>query len=195
MSVQIIRNALCIVVRNEGEYGSFFVREGKSEEGPYTRYYCELTIQSSFGNVGYFWSHMGSPACSFLSQTNADYVLGKLWGGKSTVFDAQATIVRLKQDLFKEHRQQWNENAREIYDALEQINLHHDTAEQMYNDMCEDLEFDANRSALIDWLGDPCEIPWQNVTNPQARGFWEKLWPEFIQALNDEALRPRDIVP
>ena len=80
MSYEIIRDALRITVRNEGEYGVFFVREGKRGEGADTRHYCELTIQSSFGNVGYYWNHMGSSACVFFSDADKHYFLGKLFG-------------------------------------------------------------------------------------------------------------------
>lgn len=187
MSYEIIRNALCITVRNQGEYGAFFVREGKVGEGKDLRYYCELTIQSSFGNVGHFWSHMGSPACVFLSQTDKHYTLGKLFGTNAYVFDAQGTERELRRMLLEERRRGNfdKETARDRYDALKDLGMF-DILERFCDAYCE-------YECLLEWrtVGD---IPFTNELNPQAVGLWEQLWPEFIQALNEEALRPRDIV-
>lgn len=188
MSVEIIRNALCIVVRNLGEYGAFFIREGKRGEGPNTQFYCELTIQSSFGNVGYFWSHMGSPACTFFTQTSRDYVVDKLWGEHSRVFDAEKTEEQMRRMILEERRRgsHTKSEARDIYNAVQDLSTF-ETLERF----CDAY---AEYSCLLEWchIGD---IPFVNVINPQAAAFWEKLWPEFLQALNEEALRPRDIVP
>lgn len=188
MSVEIIRDALCITVRNEGEYGAFFVREGKRGKGADTRHYCELTIQSSFGNVGHFWSHMDSPACVFLEQASKDYVLGKLFGKDAYVFDADRTELELRRLLLEDRRRGefTKEQARDIHDALRGLSLF-ETLERFCDAYREYKD-------LLQWRTDD-DIPLCNTLNPQAVGLWEKLWPQFIQALNEEALRPRDIVP
>lgn len=188
MSVEIIRNALCIVVRNQGEYGAFFVREGKKSTGPDTRRYCELTIQSSFGNVGYFWPHIYSPACMFLSGADKHYFLGKLFGRKAYIFDAERTEKELLRMLLKDrrHGEIKKKRARELYDAISGLGLF-ETRERFCDAYVEYED-------LLYWRT-VSDIPFCNMLSPQAVGLWEKLWPEFIQALNEEALRPRDIVP
>ena len=188
MSYEIIRDALCITVRNEGEYGAFFVREGKRGEGADTRHYCELTIQSSFGNVGYYWNHMGSPACVFFSDADKHYFLGKLFGTSAYIFDAYRTEMELRRLLLEDRRRGefTKERARDIHDALRDLGSF-ETLVRFCDAYCEYED-------LLQWctVGD---IPFCNTLNPQAVGLWEKLWPEFIQALNEKALRPRDIVP
>lgn len=196
MSYEIIRDALCIVVRNQGEYGAFFVRENKAKRNNESNYYqCELTIQSSFGNVGYYWNAMANPAAMFFDRTESDYILGKLWGDKLHLFCGDSTIKQLKRQLFRDIRCGDVHNSREIYNALNEIGVGASDAREMYEDMCFNAEYDDGRKALLEWLPNPAEIEWGTRINPQADGLWRVLWPEFVKALNEEALRPRDIVP
>ena len=86
MSYEIIRDALCIVVRDQGEYAAFYVRENKAKRNNDSDYYqCELTIHSSFGNVGHYWNAMSTPAAMFFDRTESDYILGKLFGDGARV--------------------------------------------------------------------------------------------------------------
>lgn len=188
MTVEIIRNALAFVVRNEGEFGTFFVRQGKRRDRSGDAYHCELTIQSSFGNVGYYWHCMSTPAPIFLTQANKEYLLGKLFGDQSRVFDGPATEKELCHMLLRERREGdiHQAQAREVYEALRDLGEHSELS-----DFCDAF---ANHGALMSWCW-LSDIPFQYKLSSQALGLWEKLWPEFIQALNEEALRPRDIVP
>ena len=197
MSYEIIRDALCIVVRDQGEYAAFYVRENKAKRDNGGEYHqCELTIHSSFGNVGYYWNAMSTPAAMFFDRTESDYILGKLFGDKHQLFCGEQTVVNLKRQLFHDRRcgDLDGNTAREIYDALEELNDNASDAREMYEDMCFDAEFDDNRKSLLEWMPNPADIPWGRRINGQALGLWS-LWPEFVKALNEEALRPRDIVP
>lgn len=187
MTVEIIRNTLAIVVRNEGEFGTFFVRQGKRKDRSGDVYYCELTIQSSFGNVGHYWHCMATPAPIFFTQAHKEYLLGKLFGDQSRVFDASATKKELCLILFRERRQGHinQTRARNVYEALRGLG---ECSE--LSDFCDDF---AKHGVLMAWCW-LSDIPFQYKLSPQAEGLWKKLWPEFIQALNEEALRPRDIV-
>ncbi len=188
MTVEIIRNALAFVVRNEGEFGTFFVRQGKRRDRSGDVYHCELTIQSSFGNVGYYWHCMGTPAPIFFTQVHKEYLLGKLFGDRSHVFDAPATERELRLMLLRDRRQGSinQKQARNVYEALHALGEHSELS-----GFCDAYAEYRNLMTWC-WLSD---IPFQYKLSPQALGLWEKLWPEFIQALNEEALRPRDIVP
>lgn len=187
MTVEIIRNTLAIVVRNEGEFGTFFVRQGKRKDRSGDVYYCELTIQSSFGNVGYYWHCMGTPTPIFLTQAHKEYLLGKLFGDRSHVFDAPATEKELRLLLLRGRQRGYvtRAQARDLYEAIQDLGL--------YDDLSCFCDVYAEYANLMAWCS-IADVPFRYKLSPQAAGLWEKLWPEFIQALNEEALRPRDIV-
>lgn len=196
MAVEIDRNALCITVRQGGEYGAFYLREGRSrrDSDRADYHYAELSIFSSFGNVGYYWGAMGCEAHKFFDRGDeSDYILGKLFGGDYYQFDADETILNLKRRLFRDRRQ-WDigpDDARRVYDALRTISRNCTTAEEFYeqmSDYSEDFqsEDEKNAQALCEWAGHPSDIDWGRRVNPQAAGLW-KLWPEFVAALKAEA--------
>jgi len=187
MTTEIVRDALGIIVRNEGEYGAFFVRETARMRAPHDwQYSCELTVQSSFGIVGHYWSHMGSPAHQFFSSCEKSYVLGKLFGDKAYEFDNKATMKQLRKMLLEDRisRNVHARRAREIWDSLKDLDdLDH--PETFYDQYASD-------EVLLDWIS-PGDIPNCQHLTSQAEGFWKQLWPEFVQAMKDEAARPRDI--
>jgi len=187
MTTEIVRDALGIIVRNEGEYGAFFVRETARMLKPHDwRYSCELTVQSSFGTVGHYWSHMGSPAHRFFDLDQKSYFLGKLFGDKTYEFDAKNTVRQLKKMLINDRREREVDSdlAREIWEALGDLD-EFDNLEVFYDRYTEYPE-------LMDWTT-PGDIPSCQQITSQAEGFWKQLWPEFVQAMKDEAARPRDI--
>lgn len=184
----IVRNIPCFVVHNQGEYGAFYVREGVSHRSGEPYYHCELTVNSSFGTVGYCWTHMGSPACIFFSRVNKDYVLTKLFNKEARIFDPELTKMELLQMLLRDRRRGEldRREAREIHKAIRDL----DGIDTIEN-FCDDY---AQSCCLMEWchVGD---IPFRYSLSPQAAGFWDKLWAPFVEMLNQEALRPRDIVP
>lgn len=169
----------CIRLSVNGEWGSFYLREGVSGQGDRQSHWCELTCNTSYGVVGYCWSSMGMPAARFLAKISRGYALGKLWGLQSKVFDGTQAMVEARQLVLRERRNGdlSQEESRNRWDSLEGQEpsneyefreLVHDTP-WLYTHLCEG--------------GDPIgEVP-----NPQAVGFWEKLWPAFIAELSTSA--------
>lgn len=170
---------LQIQVRNNGEYGSFFVREGVSGEGDRMSHWCELTCNTSFGTVGYYWSSMGSPAKDFFKRTDYHYIIGKLWMNNSTVFDGAATEKAIRKEIIRLRREG---------------EIEHEDAAHMWSDT-HLIDFTSNslfeRSVtqhcdwLVSWLCEGIDLI-QKETNPQAAGFMKHLWPLFVEELNKE---------
>lgn len=186
MTATVIRDALCIQIHNNGEYGTFFVRTGEREASWRTTgekgYWCELTIQSGFGNVAYHWGNMGCPAHEFL-KTDKHYLMNKLFGDRAYVFDFDATIRALKLQLIEQRRENWEvtkQIARERWDAITSLEHTQDTGYYMHQFL--------SSNALSEWY-EPCDVPQCTILNPQAEGLWEHLWPEFLQALTEEMKR------
>jgi hypothetical protein len=172
---------LHIQVRNHHESGSFYLREGVEGEGDRKQYWCELTCNTSFGTVGHYWSSMGSPAARFLSKLNRGYLIGKLWASEASVFCGDTAVAEAKAALLRERRDGdlSKEDAREAFDVFWSVSTEFEWHQMVLN--CEWLH-----RHLMD-----CGGPFGSITNPQALGFWEELWPAFITELT--AARPQGV--
>lgn len=160
-------------VRTDGEWGTFVLRQGQRQDAHGATYWCELIAATSFGTVSHHWGCMGHPATEFLPRLERDYALGKLWGSGDRVFDADATLRSIKQEITKQRRagEIDAEEARERWDHLpEYLDNEHELAQ----------------------LADDCDWLWQGLSegdyvqqkiNPQADGFWRYLWPRFLEQL------------
>lgn len=169
-----------IQVRADGEYGSFYVLEGgeKNPDGT-TRYWCELTCNTTFGVVGHTWGHMGRPAAQFFLKTSADYLLNKLWGQDLQVYDESTARRSLKELLLRDRRDE---------------DLSHSRARELWDDLV-DADLDSEHAHIQFVYG--CDY-WTEVftsgngpeythRNPQASGFWKYLWPGFLAELAQRA--------
>lgn len=171
--------AKCFTVRNNGEYGAFYLREGVSGEGERKHHWCELTCNTSFGTVGHYWSSMGGPAAWFLSKIGRDYLIGKLWGMQSEVFDAYKAMDQLRTMVLTDRRSGDldREEARARWESLE-------------GDASGEFEF-RELVDSTDWLHDIMyDGGGSNIgkmENPQAVGFVRELWPEFLKQLQADA--------
>lgn len=175
-ALRTVPEVLHIRVRNNGEYGSFYLREGVECEGDRRRYWCELTCNTAFGVVGHHWSHMGKPAAQFLTKVGRDYVVDKLWGMESRIFDADKAMADVRRMILRDRRagELDHQQARNRWESVE---------------MGADNEFEFH--SLVnetDWLH---EVLYEGgfrdigkVDNPQAVGFWKHLWPDFLAQLN-----------
>lgn len=172
-----------ITLHNQGEFGTFYLREGKTHD----YFWAELVIYSSFGCVGHYWSSMGMPALQFFEKIDRDYLMGKLFGSKSRVFDQDATIKEIKLKLFRQMRDgsfPYDElEPRDLYDelvAMPQCNTEQEFGEWFQNSL--NVRTDVHE--LSEWL-QPYDIPWQTRINGQAEGLWQILWPLFIEKLKE----------
>lgn len=168
--------AKCFTVRNDGEYGAFYLREGVEGEGDRQSHWCELTCNTAFGVVGHYWGSMGGPAAWFFGKTNTGYLAGKLWGLEATVFDVDVAVKELCKLVIKERRSGdlTSEEAREYWDALD-CSFEH---EHEFKAMAYDIEW-MRESLIGSSIG--------QVDNLQAVGFFRDLWPEFVKQLQADA--------
>jgi len=171
-----------IIVKNEQarEHGTFFVVEGceQSKNGE-TRYWCQLTCNTPFGVVGTYFGSMGAPAAKFLSGCNKDYILGRLWGLETEVYDGDVAKANLVKWVLRERK------SRE---------LSHDSAKDLLQAIdCADFDNEHGFQSLVyghapfyqvfsEGGGSDYKVP-----NPQAEGFWQDLWPGFLAELTQRA--------
>lgn len=164
-----------INVRANGEYGDFYLLEGSEPAADgRTRHWCQLTCNTAFGVVGHTWCSMGMPAARFLAKVGKSYVLDKLWGLDSEVYDEEAARSGLVRVILQQRRgRDWDaEQTRDAYDEVLDADL---ATEAHY------FIFVGERS----WLYDLCmngSVRYKHA-NPQAEGFWEDLWPCFLAEL------------
>lgn len=175
--------AVCYEVRNEGEWGTFYVREGVRLKDPLIggedRHWVELSCHTAFGDVGHSWPNTGGDAQWFLSKLSEDYLLGKLWGAELQVFDLDDALVDAREHIRTARREGSisKDKARELTQRFDpdEIITHEQFQELIYCD-----------SFLTELLW---EAGCGKVQNHQATGFWNKLWPEFIKGLNEPVLQ------
>lgn len=178
----IEQQARCIRLNVNGEWGSIFLREGIGGEGERQYHWCELTCNTSFGVVGHYWGSMGMPAARFLAKISRDYALDKLWGLNTDVYCESTTRDNLKAHLLQERRSLTSDLSR-------------DTARQLWDELT-DADLDNEHSHIVFVYGDDywSEVyasgcgPKSTIRNPQAEGFWERLWPAFIAELSTGAV-------
>ena len=171
-----------IVVKNEQarEHGTFFVVEGCEQQGnSNTRYWAQLTCNTPFGVVGTFFGSMGAPAARFLRRCGKGYILGRLWGLETEVYNGDVAKANLIRWVLQQRRRVeiTNEEARELLDAIDcaDFDSEHGFQSLVYG----------NRNfyqAFSEGGGSDYKVP-----NPQAEGFWELLWPGFLAELAQRA--------
>ena len=171
-----------IAVKNEQarEHGTFFVVEGCEQRGDGdTRYWCQLTCNTAFGVVGTFFGSMGAPAATFLKRCNKDYILGRLWGLETEVYDSAVAERELRLSVLKERKQHelTHDEARDLMDAIDSADL--DTEHGFQALVYGNRHF---YQSFSEGGGSDYKVP-----NPQAEGFWEDLWPGFLAELAQRA--------
>ncbi len=167
-----------IVVENEQarERGTFFVVEGREDSGGGTaRYWAQLTCNTPFGVVGTFFGSMGAPAAEFLRRCNKGYILGRLWGLQTEVYDGAVAERELRKLILRDRYavDLTAEEARELWDEVNAAEF--DT----------EYHFQAlvyGNSHLYQYFSEGGGSDYK-VPNPQAEGFWKLLWPGFLTDL------------
>lgn len=179
----------CIRLNIDGEWGSFYLREGVSGEGERQNHWCELTCNTSFGTVGYYWGNMGRPAARFLAKIDRGYALNKLWGADAHVFDAEVAMAEARAVILSK-RKVGDLNSEEARNRWDDLADHRPTDEFEFREVV--YTTDWLYAYLCDGHG-----PIGQVANPQAIGFWEELWPAFIAELvaNSEPITLANVKP
>lgn len=171
----------------------------RKAEGEKPRFeYCEATvrpfpgggslaIQSSYGTFAYTWGATGDgPFLSFLLDLDFDYFMGKARPGYRE-FDAEATIAELRRMVIRARREGWGgisdrEKGREAWDFLAEMDPVCQSAEYFLSELL--------RCDLIsEMVGGDYDFCRQRP-NPNARGFWQELWPVLCDHWRQEITPP-----
>ena len=149
----------------------------------------EITIQSSFGVWGYIWTACANPFKQFLMGAEFDYVFTKFMGDKLHRFDGKASAREVRKWITDERkcRSLSRAEAREAWDEFEYVRSQAECGERGFGDAMMAVARSLDDSnPMHDHFADPCGWPRRDRYDYQALGFWEKLWPLFMDALKAE---------
>jgi hypothetical protein len=174
-------DAIVIKVSDGFDGGLFCIRTGVRNDSRWV----ELTIHSSYGNYGYFWSNTGdagSTAIDFLGRVDRDYLMNKLVeNGNYMRFDAELTADGIREWIRQSRRDRSIEKAeaREMYDAVEEAEGDSQRFFEALKDECETLF----------WKHSLYELS-RDAPDRAAVQFYETLWPAFIAELSRDTTQP-----
>ncbi len=155
------------LIRVGGEWAYIYVDEAN---GVFTSY-------SSFGNYAYQWRSIGGRTLkAFLSGLDFDYFMGKTRRDYRR-FDYDATVEGIKEYIVDGRRQGslTKDEARAAWRDLEDIS----------DENSSDRFFDAfcwSKPLMHVYGSDICDIA-RERPDPDSRGFWQKIWPEFLKKI------------
>jgi hypothetical protein len=139
-----------------------------------------LFIRSDYGDYTYKWGSFGDSFKKFLISINNDYLINKLGGVNSYIFDYDLTIKEIKKEIIKGRREGLdNEVVREIWNEIEE--LEYTSIKDIFYKIIMDTQY---FDIICD--NDPYNIPCQESINPQLSSFIKELWPNFIAYLKEE---------
>lgn len=142
-----------------------------------------FSCYSSFGTYAYCWTHIGGQTLKeFLRDLNFDYFMGKTRPGY-WCFDAEATVKGIKLSIIERRRDGYidKSDARNAWADAE--DLWHDNQHEFFEQLC------SSDPLMKFYNGDYCDIG-RERPDGNSRGFWETIWPEFVQRLPTPALSP-----
>jgi len=175
-------------IRKHGEYANISLREWSKPE--LQQFGGEMMVHSSFGSWAYTWGATGQPFKHFLARLTFDYMMGKLMGPETEVFDAEASIKNAMKELIQARRdEKWDKDAvREAYNELGE-HLSSSMSQADFGYICRTLSEivaeTADENGCDNIFYEPHYMMATKV-NPQAKGFWEHLWPEFVATIKKE---------
>lgn len=152
--------------------------------GVSTSYGGEIQINSSFGAWAYSWNACGSPFKQFLIGLNFDYIFTKFMGSSLDVFDGEASVKEVYKEIIERRRtnQINRKEARAVWSEVifgingSEVHSYGESMQEIARSMEE-------RHPMHDYFADPMDWPRCTRYDYQAKGFWDKLWPEFTEAL------------
>lgn len=138
---------------------------------------------SSFGTYAYCWSHRGPVSLkAFLADLDYDYFMTKAFGPGRLEFDGAATVADMKQTIRRRRLERRIDaaTARELYSETERL-------DSIWNEGGFYREIQ-DCDALMQHFGSDLTELSRTRDNPQCRGFWEQIWPTFLEQI---APKPR----
>lgn len=178
---RVIRNGECATIAL-GDWAN------PKAEGKAATYSGELLVHSSFGNFSYTWRYCALPFKQFLATIDQDSFMRKCLGDAYREYSGNETVLKLKRALLQLRRAG-------VYSA--------DRARDAWDSFCVQLdEAETSESGFYRAVKDVCgaSTPLGDAEaylcyqpNPQALGFWNKLWPDFVEELKKELALPEAV--
>ncbi|PZQ59254.1 MAG: hypothetical protein DI570_16470 [Phenylobacterium zucineum] len=175
--------ATCYTVRNGWAWAHIFVRHGTSKGELSTggdRHWVHVSVLSDFGEFGYCWSHIGEDWRKFLANLDLHYAMNKMLGPRFRVpLGIEEADAKGRQLILQGRRENnlTTEDARKLWDGLKEA----ETDEGLDHFL---RDWDRGSGGL--WYAQQWwDYRWDKV-NPQAEGFWEKVWPHFVAHLTEQ---------
>ncbi len=168
-----------ILSKDRMDFARIFIYEGTRESSEHWGY---ISVISSFGNFGHSFSNTGpNPLKRFLIHLQFDYLMGKLFGPAVKEFDLEATLKSLERQVREglKNEEMAPEEAQAFRACLKEIRESDITDPQGVMHL---LGKGTGRF-FNDWA------LWESLAtkpNPQAVGFWERIWVDFVQELKRE---------
>jgi len=151
----------------DGDYAHIFINEATGT----------FAAESSFGNFGYRWTSIGDRDLKqFLSSLDLEYFAGKAYHD-TYVFDHDKTVSDVREFI--------DEQAESGYASPEELGLAMEELEglgwtQNAHEFIE--QFTATDSLMKIYGGDYYDVIRESL-NPQCKGFWQKIWPVFLDRI------------
>jgi hypothetical protein len=159
------------IIRKEHEWAFVYVDE---KTGVFACY-------SSFGTYAYCWTHIGDRTLKqFLSGLNFDYFMGKTRRDYLR-FDFDATVEGIKQHI-KEGRRNGDltkAEARAAWGSIEDL-----SDENSPDRFADSLYW--SKPLMHAYGNDMCDVC-RERPDPDSRGFWKTIWPEFLKNISATA--------
>jgi len=155
-------------IRVGGEWAYIYLDEAN---GVFTGY-------SSFGNYAYQWRSIGSDTLKeFLRGLNFSYFMGKTRTGYLQ-FDHEATVDGIKTAIIEQRREGAidRDDARAAWHDLEQIDAGN-SVDRFFDGFC------SSNPLMKVYGGGNGDIA-RERPDGDSRGFWEKIWPEFLKQIS-----------
>lgn len=172
--------ATCYAVQNGWAWAQIFVRHGIAKANDRDRHWVHVAVISDYGSFGYCWSHIGADWRRFLSDLDMHYAMQKFMGERFRVpLDGDEAQTKARALILRDRREGNLDkaDARTLWDAAL-------TAEP-YDGCAAYLRSWDYLSDGLFYAREYWDCRWDKV-NPQASGFWEQIWPHFVETLAEE---------
>lgn len=162
-------------VSNGYDGACIFLRHGPRDDGGSWGY---ISVVGSFGDFGHYFGNCGGDFRSFLCGCDTHYLSSKFFGIQARVFDCDKTVDALKRVVIERRRTGSIERdqARDMFDAIRDADGNH-SEESFFMQLSTAFP----RFYELELWGYA-----ERVMNPQAKGFFEDLWPGFVAELRRE---------
>lgn len=168
--------AQCYHVSNGYDGAAIFLRHWPRDDGGSSGY---ISVVGSFGEFGHYFGNCGGDFRAFLCGCHHGYLTTKFFGVEARVFDCDATVIVLKRLVCDRRRKGRfdTETAREMWNAVKDAD----------GSNTSDVFFTRIQDAWGSYFWD-AEVysMGETVMNPQAKGFFEDIWPGFVAELQSE---------